>query len=75
MMNINLSISKCSFGIYFIHYLILKYIQSNYLKPIKFYNHPIFWTPLLLIIIFLSSWGVIYVLSKIPIIKVLSGSV
>lgn len=69
------SLSKCSFGIYFIHYLILKFIQHMYLKQVHFSDHPLFWTPILLFVVFISSWALIVVISKIPIINRLSGSV
>lgn len=67
-------ISKCSFGIYFIHYLILKFLQKIYLIPIHYYNHPLFWTPILLIIVFFASLVLIWAMSKIPILNKLSGS-
>lgn len=69
-----LLISKYSFGIYFSHYLILKLLQHVYLMPIKYYNHPIFWTPILLISVFVSSFVLIHIMSKIPFINKVSGS-
>ena len=68
------SISKCSYGIYFIHYLILKYLQLCYLNRIKYYKDPITWTPFLLISVFNSSWDIIWFLSKIPIINIIIGA-
>lgn len=68
-----LSISRCSFGIYFIHYLILKFLQNVYLKQIGLFDHPLFWTPILLIVVFLSSWFIMGVMAKIPILNKLSG--
>ena len=69
-----LSISKCSYGIYFAHYLILNYLQVFYLNPIRYYNDPIFWTPVLVIAILLSSWILIWIMGKIPYVNKLSGA-
>ncbi len=49
------SINKCSYGIYFIHYLILKYLQICFLNHINYYEYPITWTPFLLISVFNGS--------------------
>ena len=67
------SISKCSYGIYFIHYLILKYLQICFLNYINYYKYPIIWTPFLLISVFNSSWNIIWFLSKIPIVNLIIG--
>ena len=69
-----LSISKCSYGIYFIHYLILKLLQNVYLKQIGLFDHPKFWTPILLIVVFISSWVIILIMGKIPVINKVSGA-
>lgn len=71
--NLIFSFSECSFGIYFSHYLILKFLQAIYLDPIKFYNHPLFWTPILLGVVLISSWILIFLMGKIPIINRFSG--
>ena len=68
------SISRCSYGIYFTHYLILKYLQIRFLNRIKYYKDPITWTPFLLISVFNSSWDIIWFLSKIPIINIIIGA-
>ena len=68
------SISKCSYGIYFIHYLILKYIQKFLYNRISFYNNPLFWDLILLNLIFFSSLLLILFLSKIPYVKKISGA-
>ena len=68
-----ISISKCSYGIYFIHYLILKYLQITYVKLIKNNRSPIIWISFLLISVFNSSWNIIWILSKIPIINQIIG--
>lgn len=69
-----LSISLCSYGIYFVHFLILKYLERAYLNSVKYYNHPTFWIPILLVVVFLSSWIVIWIMSKIPYLNKVSGA-
>lgn len=69
-----LSISMCSFGIYFIHYLIFKFIQVQYLYPVRYYDHPMFWQPIVLVIVFFSSWFIIWIISKIPVVNRISGA-
>ena len=67
------SISLSSFGIYFVHCLVLKFLKYKYLNDLNFYNHPIFWTPILLVIVFFTSWFIVFILSKIPYITKISG--
>ena len=68
------SISKCSYGIYFTHYLILKYIQKVLYNRIGFYSNPLFWYLIFLNLVFFSSWLLILFLSKIPYVKKISGA-
>lgn len=68
-----LSVSLCSYGIYFVHFLILRYLEIYYIVPFELYNHPKFWTPVLIIFIFFSSWILIRILSRIPYINKISG--
>lgn len=70
---ITTSISIHSFGIYFIHYLILKYIYIITDNEILTKN-PIKAIPLLLIVVFISSWFIIYILDKIPYLNKISGT-
>lgn len=70
---ITYSISKCSFGIYFIHYVLVRFIMKVILKGTDYKHHPIFWIPILIITVFLVSWGLTLTLSKIPFIKRFSG--
>lgn len=69
-----LSISLCSYGIYFIHTLILKYLELIYLYSVKYFNYPSFWIPVLVVVVFAVSWIVIWVMSKIPYLGKVSGA-
>ena len=69
-----LSASLCSYGIYFAHFLILKYLEISYIVPFEFYNEPKFWAPVLVIVVLLSSWILIMILSRIPYINKISGA-
>ena len=65
--------ASCSFGIYFSHYIILRYVMyDGFLSPIRRSN-PYFWLPVSSIIIIGMSWLLIYIMSKIPLLKVGSG--
>ncbi len=67
------SISISSFGIYFVHYLVLKFLKYEFLQDLNFIHHPIFWTPILLVTVFFTSWFIVYILSKIPYVNKISG--
>lgn len=69
-----LSMSSCSYGIYFVHYLILNYLERFYLFSSNYLNHPKFWIPVLVVVIFLASWIVIWIMSKIPYVNKVSGA-
>lgn len=65
--------SSCSFGIYFSHYLLMelffyKSFLKGFIRKNTFVNFP-----LTSIIILLCSWGLILVMSKIPILDIGSG--
>ena len=65
--------ASCSFGIYFSHYILMRYIMYNgFLAPIR-KTHALFWLPVSSIIIIGLSWLLIYVMSKIPYVKIASG--
>ncbi|WP_040682672.1 acyltransferase [Methanobrevibacter boviskoreani] len=68
------NISGCSFGIYFVHYVIIKYLFE---KGHLFYQFTVgkayLWIPITFLVIFLISWFIIYLMSKIPILKIGSG--
>ena len=69
-----LSISMASYGMYLVHILIIKLLEAKYLYRIKFYNSATFWLPILLIVVFFSSWFVVWILSKIPYVNKISGA-
>ena len=65
--------SSCSFGIYFSHYILMRYIMYNgFLAPIRKTNAYL-WLPVSSIIIIGLSWLLIYAMSKIPLLKIGSG--
>ena len=68
------NVSGCSFGIYFVHYMIIKYLFE---KGHLFYQFTVgkayLWIPITFLVIFLISWFIIYLMSKIPILKIGSG--
>lgn len=65
--------SSCSFGIYFSHYILMRYVMYNgFLAPIRKTNAYL-WLPISSIIIIGLSWLLIYMMSKIPLLKVGSG--
>ena len=65
--------SSCSFGIYFSHYILMRYIMyKGFLAPIRKTNAYL-WLPVSSIIIIGLSWLLIYTMSKIPLFKVGSG--
>lgn len=69
-----LSISVCSYGMFLIHYFLLYpliYISDNYF-PI-FSKNPII-LPVVLMFLCISSWLITLVLSKVPILKYISGA-
>ena len=69
-----LSISVCSYGIFLTHYLpiwVVMWIDEAI--PI-FARNPFKWIPFLFVIIVLLSWGLIWVFSKIPYLKIVSGA-
>lgn len=65
--------SSCSFGIYFSHYILMRYIMfDGFLNPIRKTNAYL-WLPVSSIIIIGLSWLLIYIMSKIPILDIGSG--
>ena len=65
--------SSCSFGIYFSHYILMKYIMyDGFLSPVRRMN-PFIWLPISSIILIGLSWLLIFIMSQIPLLKVGSG--
>lgn len=74
MSKIILSISVCSYGMFLIHYFIvygLKWIDKN-MFPV--YSSSVKCLPVTLIFVVFTSWLIIYVLSKIPYLREISGA-
>lgn len=68
------SLAKMSFGIYVFHLFISRFLEIKYALAIDFTNLPmIIYFPLKFILIFLISYMVTLVISKIPIIKIILG--
>lgn len=65
--------SSCSFGIYFSHYIIMLYLFNFGFMHNWGHQNLFIYFPLAAIIIVLGCWLLIYVMSKIPILKIGSG--
>ena len=68
------SISVCSYGIFLTHYLfiwILLYVSDN-IVPI-FARNPFKWIPVIYLAVLLCSWALVWVFTKIPYLKKVSG--
>ena len=65
--------SSCSFGIYFSHYLIMQYLFYRSFMHGWGYNNIFIYYPLSAAIIILGCWVLIYIMSKIPILRIGSG--
>lgn len=69
------SLSKSSYGIYLVHFILMKYLYVLILFKIDYNNlNPIIALPILLIVVLVLSWIVIIILSKIPYLNRISGS-
>ena len=67
------SISICSYGIFLTHYFpIWVLLKLDKTIPI-FARNPFKWIPFLLVMVLLFSWGLTFLLSKIPYLKKISG--
>lgn len=69
------SISICSYGIYLTHYLfiwILLNISDN-IFPI-FTKNPFKWIPVIYLVVLAASWLLIWIFSKVPYLKKVSGA-
>ena len=68
------SISLCSYGMYLTHYLMIWiFMKIDKVTPI-FSNNPFIWLPLVFLAVVLFSWGIIWIFSKIPYLKEVSGA-
>ena len=65
--------SSCSFGIYFSHYIIMLYLCRFGFMRLWGHKNIFIYFPLSAIVIIAMSWALIYLMSKIPILKIGSG--
>lgn len=66
-----LSISLCSYGMYLTHYLFIwTIIETTNIMC----RNPFKWVPVTYLIVVLCSWGLIWVCSRIPYLKKISGA-
>lgn len=68
-----LSISVCSYGMYLTHYFVL-WVFIYYDKTYHFFlRNPFKWIPFIFLLAVLGSWMLIWVMSKVPVLKKFSG--
>lgn len=69
------SLSRCSFGIYFIHPLVFIFYNDILFKSFDIIKlNPIKWSSILIILVLFTSWGIILIMSKIPYLEKVSGA-
>ena len=73
MAKLVISYSMCTFGIFFLHWVLVQYIAYNPFFDQFRVGKTYFWIPFFSICIALLSWAIIWILSKIPILKICSG--
>ena len=72
MFKVIFSISTFSYGIYLAHYNPLFFLKYEY--TILFTHNPIIWLPIVMIMIIGSTWIVLWIFDKIPILRKITGS-
>ena len=70
--NVVILISKYSFGIYLVHYLIIDILRYNFLIHMTSPN-PLIWIPLIVIVTLIICLLILWVLSQIPYLNKFSG--
>lgn len=69
------SLSKCSFGIYFVHPLIYVFFKDILFASMDIFNrNPIKWSLFLIVLVLFTSWAIILIMSKIPYLDKVSGT-
>ncbi len=69
------SISKCSFGIYLSHKLIRNFILIFIYGAVKLsHANPFKWISFLMLLVFITSWILVWIMSKLPYLNKVSGS-
>ncbi len=74
MYKIIYSISVCSYGIFLVHYFVIYGIRWISKNIVPIYSKSVLYLPLTFIVVTLVSWLIIYVLSKIPYLREISGA-
>ena len=70
------SLSKTSYGIYLVHFVLMKYLYVLILFSVGYNNYnPVIVLPILLIVVLILSWFIVTILSKIPYLNKISGAV
>lgn len=70
------SLSRCSYGIYFNHFIIIgliSIVSSRYFNINLVNYNPLILIPILLIIVIILGWTIIIILNKMPFMKKLTG--
>lgn len=68
------SISICSYGMYLTHYFVIWIVRITNNQTHILLKNPFKWIPVIVLIAILFSWGLIWILSKIPYLKEVSGA-
>lgn len=72
------SLSKCSYGIYLCHYIFIDFFILYLFAFLGFekihLHNPIKWIPFITFMVLVSSWMLIYLMSKVSYLKKVSGS-
>lgn len=68
------SISICSYGMYLTHYFVIWIVKITNSQYHILLRNPFKWIPFIMLIAILFSWGLIWVCSKIPYLKKVSGT-
>ena len=69
------SLSKCSFGIYFVHPLVYVFYKDILFASMNILNRsPVKWSLLLIALVLFTSWAIILIMSKIPYLDKVSGA-
>lgn len=74
MFKIIFTISTCSYGMFLFHYFVVYGIRWIDINLFPVYSATVWYLPLVLVVVVFVSWLVIYVLSKIPYLKEISGA-
>lgn len=74
MSKIIFTISVCSYGMFLFHYFVIYGIRWIDVNMFPIYSATVAYLPIVLIIVAFVSWLVIYILSKIPYLREISGA-